>query len=121
MTVASTTQKKPAAPRKKSGGSSASRGKNQKRPVRREIGGGVCLALALCVFIGYFGVKAIFLDWFAILLKGLFGYGYWLCAPALLLAGIILLSHHGRPVQLRVSCALLLPLLLGSLIHMVLC
>ena len=121
MTVASTTQKKPAAPRKKSGGSSASRGKTQKRPVRREIGGGVCLALALCVFIGYFGVKAIFLDWFAILLKGLFGYGYWLCAPALLLAGIILLSHHGRPVQLRVSCALLLPLLLGSLIHMVLC
>ena len=55
------------------------------------------------------------------LLKGLFGYGYWLAAPALLLAALILLFHHGRPVQLRVTCALLLPVLLGTLGHLLFC
>ena len=76
--------------------------------------------LALCVFVSYFGISAIFIDWLAILLKGLFGYGYWLAGPALVLAGCILLFHHGRPVTLRVTCALLLPVLLGSLCHMLL-
>ena len=50
-----------------------------------------------------------------------FGYGYWLAAPALLLAALILLFHHGRPVQLRVTCALLLPVLLGTLGHLLFC
>ncbi len=93
----------------------------EKRPVRREVGGVVCLLLALLIAVSYFHVQAIFLNWSATLLKGLFGCGYYLWAPALLLASGILLFHHGRPVRLRVSCALLLPLLLGSLCHMVLC
>ena len=81
----------------------------------------VLLVLTLCVFVSYLGISAIFVDWLAILLKGLFGYGYWLAGPALLLASLILLFHHGRPVQLRVTCALLLPVLFGSLVHMMLC
>ena len=80
----------------------------------------VCLVLALCVFVSYFGISAIFIDWFAVLLKGLLGYGYWLSGPALVLAGCILLFHHGRPVTLRVTSALLLPVLLGSLCHLLL-
>ncbi len=103
----------------KKGGSRVKR--PEKRPVRREVGGVVCLLLALLIAVSYFHVQAIFLNWSAKLLKGLFGYGYYLWAPALLLASGILLFHHGRPVRLRVSCALLLPLLLGSLCHMVLC
>ena len=79
------------------------------------------LALALFTAVSYFNVSAIFIDWFAALLKGLFGYGYWLAAPAMLLAGVILLFHHGRPVQLRTTCALLLPIVLGSLGHMIFC
>jgi len=79
------------------------------------------LVLTLCVGVSYFGISAIFIDWFALLLKGLFGYGYWLTGPAFLLAAVILLFHHGRPVQLRVTCTLLLPVLLGALGHMVLC
>nr|WP_325258243.1 DNA translocase FtsK [uncultured Oscillibacter sp.] len=117
--MASTSQKKSSSTRK-SGGKSA-RKPPQKQPVRREVTGGVLLVLALFVFVSYFGVTALFLDFFAGLLKGLFGYGYWLAGPALLLAGLILIFHRGRPVQLRTTCALLLPPLFGSLTHLVFC
>ena len=89
------------------------------RPIRREVWGVVLLLLTLCVLVGYFGVHAIFIDWFSILIKGLVGYGYWLTAPSFLLASLILLFHHGRPIRARVTCSLLLPLLFGSLCHMV--
>ena len=116
-----TTQKKKSPTKKKS---AASRGgkkqEPQKRPVRREIWGLVLLVLALCVCVSYFQVEAIFINWFALLLKGLLGYGYWLTGSALLLASLILLFHHGRPVRLRVTCTLTLPVLLGSLCHMAL-
>ncbi len=114
---------------KKSGSSSGSKSGSksrsstrqpQKRPIRRELWGGIFLLLALCVAVSYFGIQAIFIDWLAKVIKGLFGYGYWLAGPSLLLAALILLFHHGRPVQLRVSCALLLPLVFGSLAHMAL-
>ena len=121
--------KKPAAKSNttKSGSKSASsRAKKtapepQKQPVRREVWGAVLLVLALCALVSYFGVHAIFIDWLAILLKGLFGYGYYLCAPALILAGVNLLFHHGRPVRLRTACALMTPMLLGCLGHVLLC
>ena len=49
--------------------------------------------------------------------KGLLGYGFWLMPPALLLAAYILAFHRGRPVRLRVTCALLLPLLFSCIVH----
>ena len=117
--MASSTRKKTTS---KSG---AGRGKKTsqpaKRPIRREVTGAVLLVLTLCVAVGYCGVHAIFIDWLAVLLKGLFGYGYWLAAPALLLAGLILLLHRGRPVVLRTVCALVLPLLFGALWHTLFC
>lgn len=116
--MASTTTKRSGT--KKSSGGRKKPARTEKRPIRREVGGAVCLLLSLCAAVSYFGADAVFIDWFALLLKGLFGYGYWLCAPALVLAGLILLIHHGRPVTLRTTCALLLPLLFGSLAHMVL-
>ena len=124
--MAASTQKKTTTTKKKtagkSGGSNRSGSKTpQKRPIRREVGGIVLLVLALFTAVSYFKISALFIDWFAALLKGLFGYGYWLVAPAMLLAGVILLFHRGRPVQLRVTSSLLLPLLLGSLCHMFLC
>ena len=81
-------------------------------PIRREVGGGVCLLLALCVVVSYFQADAIVLNLLGNLLKGLAGYGYWLAAPALALAGVNLLAHQGRPVVLRTVCALVLPVLL---------
>ena len=115
-----TTTKKKSTSKSRSGSASAAKAP-QKRPIRREVGGVVLLLLALFTTVSYFKGSAIFVDAFAALLKGLFGYGYWLAAPAMLLAGIILLFHHGRPVQLKVTSALVLPLLLGSLCHMFLC
>ena len=125
--MASSAQKKTTTTRKSTASKSTTRGKKRtpppppKQPVRREVWGIVLLVLALCVFVSYCGISAIFIDWFAALLKGLFGYGYWLACPALVLSALILLFHKGRPVVLRVTCALLTPLLLGSILHMVLC
>ena len=121
------TQKKSTSTTKKSASkkSGSSRSKQpaqpQKKPVRREVWGVVLLLLSLLVGVSYFKVEAIFVDWLALLLKGLFGYGYWLVCPAMALAGVILLFHRGRPVQLRVICTLLVPVMIGALCHMVLC
>ena len=86
----------------------------------RLIGGVVCLLLALCVLVTYFNVDAILLTFLANALKGCFGYGYWLAAPALLYAGIVLVNHKGRPVKLRLVCTLLLPVLVGMVLHLLL-
>ena len=86
----------------------------------RVIGGIVCLLLALCILVTYFNVDAILLTFLAGALKGCFGYGYWLAAPALLYAGVTLLNHKGRPVKLRTACTLLLPVLLGMVLHLLL-
>ena len=92
----------------------------QKKPVRREVWALVLLALSLFVTVSYFDGEAVIVNWIAKLLKGMLGYGYWMMAPALLITGIILLFHHGRPIYLRISCALLLPLIGSSLCHMIL-
>ena len=116
-TKAKTTSKsKPAASKSRSAKKPA-----QKRPVRREVAGIVLLVLSLCTIVSYFKVSAILLDWLALFLKGLFGYGYWMAGPAMLVAGVILLFHRGRPVWLRVICTLLLPLMFGSLVHVLRC
>ena len=90
----------------------------QKSPIRREVGSLVLLVLTLCTLVSYVGIDAILVGWLAVLLKGLFGYGYWLAAPAMLLGALILAFHRGRPVRLRLTCALLTPMLFGALGHM---
>ena len=67
----STTTKKSSASAK--GGSSRAKKtpEPQKRPVRREVWGVVLLALALFTGVSYFNADGIFIDWFALLLKGL--------------------------------------------------
>ena len=92
--------------------------KNPRPPIRREVGGGVCLLLALCVVVSYFQADAIVLNLLGDLLKGLTGYGNWLAAPALALAGVNLLAHRGRPVALRTVCTLVTPVLLGAILHL---
>ena len=92
--------------------------KHVRPPVRREVGGCVCLLLALCVVVSYFQADAIVQNLLGKLLRGLMGYGYWLTAPALALAGVILMAHRGRPVALRTVCSLALPVLLGAILHL---
>ncbi len=123
------------ATQKKSGGSRAATGRSssntggrraapkgkskgrQAQPYRREIGGVACFLLAIFAGLGCFSVEAIFIDLFCGLIKGLLGYGFWLTPPALLLGAYILLFHRGRPVGLRLTCALLLPLAFSCLFH----
>ena len=95
--------------------------KTKKRPIRREVGGCVCLLLAICVAVSYFQTGAIFIDWIRKVSCGLVGYGYYLVLPALLLCAYALIFHHGRPVTARVVCALLLPVLIGAMVHIVAC
>ena len=108
--------------------SSASKGRSSHRsapprkPYRREVGGAVCLLMALFGAIGYFkteegAVIALFCD----LLKGLCGYGFYIAPPMLLAAALILIFHRGRPVRLRVAGTVSLPVFVGALFHLILC
>ena len=93
----------------------------KKRPIRREVGGVVCLVLALCIAFSYFQQGGWLLDRPAALCRGLVGYGYYTVAPVLLLISYILLFHRGRNVTACVVGAAMLPLLLGAMLHLVLC
>ncbi len=103
---------------KSSSKASAKKNSSSKRPVRREVWGIVLLLLALCVIISYFSGTGWLIAWLPKLLKGLFGMGFYLAAPALLAASWILLTHRGKPVKLRVAAALLVPYLFGGIWHM---
>ena len=125
--MANTPKKKTASSSARSGGKGKSTAKRRSAPPppaynaqARIIGGIVCLLLALCVLVTYFNVDAILLTFLANVLKGCVGYGYWLAAPALLYAGILLVNHKGRPVKLRLVCTLLLPVLVGMVLHLLL-
>ena len=87
------------------------------RPCRRELGAVLCLLLAIFSAFGCFHMEAIFIDFFAELMRGLIGYGFWLMPPALLMGAYILAFHRGRPVALRLICTLLMPMVLSCVIH----
>ena len=94
----------------------------EKRPYRREIGAAVCLFLTLFSVIGYFPTdEGAFISLFCNLLKGLCGYGFYIAPPILLLCTLVLAFHKGRPVRLRLTGALLLPVLVGAFLHLILC
>ena len=81
----------------------------------------VFLILALCVVFSYFNQDGWLIVLLPTALKGLFGFGYFLVAPALAAASWILLTHKGRPVALRTASALLVPYLFGGVWHMLFC
>jgi len=127
-----TTQKKSgsghnsSAPKKQSSTVSAGKAKSagkkpapkpEPRPFRREVWAVICLLLAIFTAFGLFKMEAILIDFICGLLKGLMGYGFWLMPAALLLASYILAFHRGRPVRLRLACALLLPVIAAALVH----
>ncbi len=89
----------------------------KKKPIRREVGGVICLLLALFLGVGYFQRGAWLIDRLRELCCGLLGYGWYCSVPALLLAAWILLLHRGRSVMSHLICALLLPVLAGALVH----
>ncbi|MCC8122623.1 MAG: DNA translocase FtsK [Oscillospiraceae bacterium] len=114
------TQKKKTTSKQGRGKSSKSKStqSSQKRPIRREVGAVVCLLLGVFALFGCLGVKAIFIDFFCDLVKGLVGYGLWALVPLLFVMSFLLFTHRGRPVRARVGCALLLALLFGAFVHL---
>ncbi len=118
-----TTQKKTtkAAPKKSGSGKKGTKRMAAPPPYNHGLRltvGVVMLLLALCVLVTYFNVEAKVLNILAALMKGCFGYGYYLVALALGYCGWSLIDHKKKPVILRSFCILVLPLLLGTLLHL---
>lgn len=88
---------------------------------RREICGFVCLLLTIISAVGLFTSDALVIRWFSHLARGLVGYGYYILPVMLLIASVILIAHHSRPVVLRVLCALLVPVTVGAMVHLLVC
>jgi len=112
---------------KKTGRTQSARGtqkkaqKRQGRPIRRELWALICLVMTVLSLLGCFGVKSWLTSGVNLLSKGLMGGGYVILPLSLLLAAVILMFHDGRPVRLRVACAFLLAVTIGSLAHTIAC
>ena len=106
----------------RSTGKSTARGragaKSAVRPIRREVWAFVCLFLAALLLLGLFGVQAFLISPLVDLVRGLTGSGIFVLPFSLLAAFLILLFHDGRPVRLRVGCALGVSLGVGILGHL---
>ena len=92
--------------------------KQPARPVRREVGAGVCFVLGLCTLFALCGQDAPVLKFLWQFGCGLIGWGMWLLPFALLVASAMLLFHRGRPVRLRVTCTLLVAPIAGAIAHL---
>ncbi|MCQ2419999.1 MAG: hypothetical protein MJ118_02570, partial [Clostridia bacterium] len=112
-------KKKKSSPQR--GRSTASRSKKaaqQQVPIRREVGAVVCLFFAVFTVLCCFGAKAAFLNFMTSLFKGMIGSGFYVLPFSFLMGFLILLLHDGRPVALRVTCAFLLAVIIGALVHL---
>ena len=85
------------------------------QPIRRELGALVFLCLTVFTVIGLFNSDGKLIVWVTGFVKGLVGWGFYLCIPVFFLVSLILFFHHGRPVELRVFAALMLPLLFAAM------
>lgn len=81
----------------------------------------VCGLLALLAFLGFFPVEGFLIDYFCDFVKGVVGYGFWVFPFALLLFAWQLVSRNRERIALRMVSTLLLPLLLGTFLHLILC
>ncbi len=87
----------------------------QPPPVRRELAAVVFLFLGIFCILSYFNTDGRFVAFFADLMKGLLGWGFWLVAPVFFLVAFILGFHRGRPVAMRIFSALMLPVVFAAM------
>jgi S-DNA-T family DNA segregation ATPase FtsK/SpoIIIE len=113
-----TTKKTPAKSTSRSKSTSQTKAGAAKRPVRREVWSLICFFLAIFAFLGFFNIKGLFIEFFAGVLKGLLGFGYYSMAVMLLCASVILLFHRGRPVRMRVWFCIALSAVFSSILHL---
>ncbi len=94
---------------------------DQKHDLTRIIGGCVCFFLALIVLVSYTSETAVGIVWLKNFFAGLLGYGYYLLAVVLIVAGVHLTFHRESPAALSVTAILLLPLFLSAAVHLFAC
>lgn len=91
----------------------------KKQPVRREIAAIIFAFLALLTIIAMFSNDGLVVGAIGNVLKGLTGYGFWICAFVFILVACIQGFHRGRPVAWRTFGALCLPVVIGALCDLV--
>lgn len=75
----------------------------------------------LFLILSMLGIHAVFLDLLRSLVRGIWGYGYWLMPLAFLYMAYMLFFLHGEPIASRMVCTALLPVVFGALFHTVFC
>ncbi len=88
------------------------------RTVQRQAACVALLFVGLVALIAWFPVEGWLVAAFRTLLRGLFGWGFYLAPIALLWACFLLGFHLERPAAARAVCALLLPVVFGAMVHM---
>lgn len=68
----------------------------------------ILVLAAFFLLLSMVGIRAVFLDLLCSLVKGLFGYGYWVAPIALLMMAWMLFFLHDEPIRLRMISAGLL-------------
>lgn len=84
----------------------------------RYIVGAILGIVGLLSVITYFHTSAIVINWLRRIIGGLFGWGYYLVPPALLMSAYLLQIYHKGPIGGRLTCTLLVPLFFGALTEM---
>ena len=102
----------------KAGGKRTAANSKAKKPFRRELGALICGVLLVVSILSFFVVDGWLTQNFALFTKGLIGAGYYVLPASLLIAGLVLAFHDGRPVRLRVFCAFMLSITIGALVHL---
>lgn len=81
----------------------------------RAVFGFVAIFIGLILFLGFFNVEAVFIDFFTKVSKGLVGHGYYIAPFSFAICGVILIMKKKKGETLRIICALLLPYFAGVL------
>lgn len=81
----------------------------------------VCIILSLLAFLGLFHAEGVIIDGFVGFLCGIMGWGFWAFPFAMLLLAWIFVRNPREHFGLRVTAALLIAPLFGTIVHLMVC
>ena len=81
----------------------------------------VCIILSLLAFLGLFHAEGVIIDGFAGFLCGIMGWGFWAFPFAMLLLAWVFVCNPRKHFGLRVTAALLIAPLFGTIVHLMVC
>ena len=80
-----------------------------------------CIVLSLLAFLGLFHAEGVVIDGFAGFLCGIMGWGFWAFPFAMLLLAWTFVRNPRERFGLRVTAALLIAPLFGTIVHLMVC